>query len=438
VAERPHTLRRLQAAMAVSIAGTVVLTYLLAGVLRPAWLVVAMAIVLATPLTIVVHGLIVGPVRRVVRALGDGLLSLTERDYGMRIANIRDPDVDRMVEHFNKLSEQLRLEHNDRYQREMLLETVLEAAPMAMILANEASRVVFANAAARALLHDKRPMDGHDLDAILAARLPEVRDAGGDEALVTVERGGETETLQVARRWFELSTQAHTLLLIRSMTRELALREAQGWKKAIRVVSHELNNSLAPITSLVHSARLILKSPEHGHRLAGVLETIEERAAHLRTFLEGYARLARLPSPTPRAVAWPEFIAGLAKLYSFRVAGALPDEPGWFDAGQLEQVMINLLKNALEAGGPGEEIAVAVAAGADGCEIRVMDRGKGMTDEELRNATLPFYSTKKTGSGLGLAVCRDIVETHGGRLTIARRDGGGVEVTVSLPGAPRG
>jgi signal transduction histidine kinase len=276
-------------------------------------------------------------------------------------------------------------------------------------------------------------MEGHDLDEVLAARLPEARGLAGDEALVTVERNGETETLHVARRYFELSTQPHTLVLIKSMTRELALREAQGWKKAIRVVSHELNNSLAPITSLIHSARIILRSPEHAHRLAGVFATIEERATHLRGFLDGYARLARLPSPTPRAVPWAEFVAGLAKLYTFQVQGPLPDEPGWFDAAQLEQVMINLLKNALESGGRGDEIGVAVARTGAGFEVRVLDRGKGMSDEELRNATLPFYSTKKTGSGLGLAICRDVVEAHGGRLAIARRDGGGVEVTVTLP-----
>jgi two-component system nitrogen regulation sensor histidine kinase NtrY len=198
------------------------------------------------------------------------------------------------------------------------------------------------------------------------------------------------------------------------------------------VIAHELNNSLAPITSLAHSGRLLAGEPPEP-RLARVFDTIGERAAHLATFIDGYARFAKLPRPRPEPVAWAPFLARLEGTMAFRLEGALPAEPGSFDARQLEQVMINLLKNAAESGSPPDEITVAVQRAAAGFRIEVADRGTGLSESTLRDALLPFYSTKPTGSGLGLTLCREIVEAHGGRLSLANRAGGGALVTVWLP-----
>jgi len=118
---------------------------------------------------------------------------------------------------------------------------------------------------------------------------------------------------------------------------------------------------------------------------------------------------------------------------AFRLEGSLPAEPGSFDARQLEQVMINLLKNAAESGSAPDAITVVVQRAAPGFRIEVADRGAGLTEETLRDALLPFFSTKPAGTGLGLTLCREIVEAHGGRLSLANRAGGGALVTVWLP-----
>jgi len=430
--------RRVLLSVIVMLAMTVAMTWLLSRVIDNPIGLCALATACAFPIAYLTNRMIVGPVRNILVALGDGLLSFSERDYGVRIARQRDDDVGELVRRFNRLGEMLKTEHNDIYQREILLETVLESTPQAVVLCNEADRVVFANLTARALFYGGKRMEGLVLAEVLAKNPGEVREAlkGEGDFLFTVERGGELETFGAARRYFTISTQQHTLYVVKSLAREMAQKEAEVWKKAIRVISHELNNSLAPITSLVHSARLITKNPEHAHRLEAVFDTIEERAVHLKNFLDGYARLAKLPRPTPRAVLWTDFLGGLQKLCAFRLSGEPPRGPGWFDPPQLEQVIINLVKNAAESGSPPEEIVLEVQASGEGVELRVLDRGKGMADDVIRRAVLPFYSTKKTGSGLGLALCRDIIDAHGGRLSIAPRDGGGVVVSVWLPGVP--
>jgi len=204
------------------------------------------------------------------------------------------------------------------------------------------------------------------------------------------------------------------------------------WKKVIRVIAHELNNSLAPISSLAHSGQLLAREPVPA-QLGRVFDTIADRAAHLATFIDGYARFAKLPRPRPVVVAWPQFLARLEGTLPFRIDGPLPESTASFDASQLEQVMINLLKNAAESGSPPEQITVGVCSTAPGFRLEVGDRGSGLTEAALRDALLPFYSTKPTGTGLGLTLCREIIEAHGGRLSLANRPGGGALVTVWLP-----
>jgi len=422
------------------VAATVVVAFALAETLdsraTAAGLAVASGIVLAW----VLARPLLGPVRATAQALSDGMMSLAEKDYTFRLSATRGDEIGNLMARFNALGDRLRAEHNDGFQTQLLLETVVEAAPIAMVLCTEANRIEFANGIARTLLAGDAPggnLDGRDFGEVLAAAAPGLRAAveGPSDTICTIQSGGGEETLHVSRRYFQISTQQHTLHLLKPLTREMARQEAEVWKKAIRVISHELNNSLAPIQSLVHSARLISQSPEHTGKLSGVFDVIEERAGHLHRFLDGYARLAKLPAPRARAVPWGPFLEQVRALYPFELSGQLPETPGWFDPEQLSQVVINLLKNAVESGSPPSELRVTIQREDDGStELSVLDRGKGMDDETLAKALLPFYSTKKAGSGLGLTLCREIVDAHGGKLSLAPRDGGGLVVRCWLPG----
>ncbi|MBV8307160.1 MAG: ATP-binding protein, partial [Gammaproteobacteria bacterium] len=139
------------------------------------------------------------------------------------------------------------------------------------------------------------------------------------------------------------------------------------------------------------------------------------------------------PQPRPSSVSWQCFLARLEGTLPFRIAGTVPQAAASFDESQLEQVMINLLKNAAESGSAPGEITVAVHETAPGFRVEVGDRGSGLSESTLRDALLPFFSTKAAGTGLGLTLCREIIEAHGGRLSLANREGGGALVTLWLP-----
>ncbi|HEY5799996.1 MAG TPA: ATP-binding protein, partial [Burkholderiaceae bacterium] len=281
-----------------------------------------------------------------------------------------------------------------------------------------------------------RRLEGHTLAKLLATGAPALREAverGGD-GLFTVAAGDdeEDEIFHLARRQFSLNARRHELLLVRQLTAEMRRQEVQTWKKVIRVISHELNNSLAPMASLAGSAAELLRRQQYD-RLPVVLQTIAERTRHLERFIAGYARFAKLPLPRIEKVDWAEFFAGLESHVAFKVQGSLPEEPVQFDRAQMEQALLNLLKNAHEAGGAAGAVAVAVRRIAGGLAIEVMDRGAGMSDVVMANALVPFYSTKRSGTGLGLALAREIVEAHHGRIALNNRDGGGLVVSLVLP-----
>jgi signal transduction histidine kinase len=209
----------------------------------------------------------------------------------------------------------------------------------------------------------------------------------------------------------------------------------QTWKKVIRVISHELNNSLAPLTSLAHSGAELVRRGQTA-RLPQILETIEERTRHLESFILGYARFAKLPAPRIEPCDWNVFVARLASEVQFRVDAPLPPDVAHFDPAQMEQALLNLLKNAHESGSPPADVELNVRSAPGMLRIEVLDRGQGMNDAVLTNALVPFYSTKRSGTGLGLALAREIAEAHGGRITLGNRDGGGLMVTLILPTAP--
>lgn len=401
----------------------------------------AAAVLVMLPLAAWLAALWLAPLRRLTRALEGAVLGFRDGDFSLTLAPEGPRELAALTRLHAELGQALREQRQHLAQRELLLDTIVQNTPVALVLTGPGGKVALANLAARQLLGDGRSLAGQDF-ADLIAPLPEaLRDALAGDAdrlfAVTLPDGSE-ETFHHSTRSVRLQGQPHRLRLLRRMTRELSRAEVATWKRVIRVLSHELNNSLAPISSLAHSGAELARRGDTA-RLLPVLAGIGERAAHLHGFLAGYARFAKLPAPRHEAVDWPDFLARLAALGEFRVEGAPPARPGWFDPAQIGQALLNLIKNAHESGSAPGEVALRIGISGGELCIEVLDRGPGMGEAVLAQALLPFYSTKRAepggqgGTGLGLALAREIAEAHDGRIALANRRSGGLRVAIRLP-----
>jgi two-component system nitrogen regulation sensor histidine kinase NtrY len=382
-------------------------------------------------------GRVMQPIGQLLRALSSTVASYREGDFSLSLAAQRNDELGELMAAHNELASALRAQRAHLVQRELLLDTVMQNSPVALVLVDAHERVAYANIAARHLLSEGRSLTGLRFGDALArapAALRGAASAQGD-SLFSTDIDGVEETFHLSQRAFILQGSSFRLYLLKRLTRELSRQEVSTWKKLIRVLSHELNNSLGPLSSLAHSGAEIARRGDYS-TLPTVFSAIAERAEHLHHFVSGYATFAKLPAPRPERVEWAAFVADLVRQQPFVMATVPPVLPGWFDRVQVEQALINLLKNAHEAGGDGSQVELSIMHVGLDQRLEVRDRGAGMSQTVLAQALLPFYSTKRSGTGLGLALAREIAEAHGGRIRLANREGGGLSVVLDLPFSP--
>ncbi|WP_426191710.1 sensor histidine kinase [Massilia sp. DWR3-1-1] len=403
-------------------------------------LVAVLSMACVVPLAVITIGAQLQAMLSLFRALEGTVSSYRDGDFSFSLRWPHNDELADLVAAHNALGQVLREQRLDLAQRELLLDTMVQNTPVAMLLvadggAGPARRaIVYANLAARQLLNRGHKLEGLSMEALLAQSSAALREAlarSGD-GLFSTGDGEFEEVYHLARRHFQLNGRRHELLLLRQLTVELRRQEVQTWKKVIRVISHELNNSLAPMASLAHSGAELVRRGQV-ERLPQILATIEERTRHLESFILGYASFAKLPTPRLDQVDWSAFIAHLATQVPFTLIAPAPPEAANVDAAQLQQALLNLLKNAHESGSPADQVGLRISRVQDLVRLEVSDRGAGMSEAVLTHALLPFYSTKRSGTGLGLALAREIAEAHGGRITLGNRDGGGLTVTLILP-----
>ncbi|WP_290890486.1 ATP-binding protein [Arenimonas sp.] len=396
----------------------------------------ALTLIVMLPVVAIAVRQFLQPMLSLFRALGGTVDSYRDGDFSFGLAWRRNDEIAELVDTHNALGDALREQRLALIQRELLLDTMVQNTPVAMVLVDPAGRVTYANLAARREFNRGRRLEGHALDGLLAQAPAPLRDAieSGRDGLFGMGEDDDEQTWHVSHREFRLNGRPQRLLMLRQLTTELRRQEVQTWKKVIRVISHELNNSLAPVASLAHSGAELTRRGQHA-RLESVFATIEERARHLEGFIRGYASFAKLPSPRLEAVMWPALVERLRSQVGFTLEGELPEEPARLDVPQIEQALLNLLKNAHESGSPPEGVTLRVRRLPGQLRIEIGDRGTGMSDAVLANALVPFYSTKRSGTGLGLALAREIAEAHGGRISLGNRKEGGLVVTLVLPTA---
>jgi two-component system nitrogen regulation sensor histidine kinase NtrY len=375
------------------------------------------------------------PIKDVLQALDIGVNSFNDKDFSITIDNQQYSEFSLIIDTYNNLAKVMRDERMAIYQRELLLDTVIQSTPVALILTNNHDHIVYSNLAAKTLLNQKKTLEGMKF-ADIYQKMPQAlmeATANKQDGLITEKLNDETIVYHLNYQSFTLNKQQHHLYLYKNLTSDMSRKESEIWKQVIRLISHELNNSLAPISSLTNSAKKVVASNKNQHMLPEMLDTISRRSAHLHQFIEQYAHFARLPRPNKSAVALRPFIKTITQLCAVETVTRFEAGTLLCDAAQIEQVLINLIKNAKESGSTDDAVLLRVYQTARQITFEVTDQGKGMTEPQLLQALLPFYTTKSQGTGVGLALCNEIVIVHGGKLKLENQKQGGLRVAFSLP-----
>lgn len=374
---------------------------------------------------------------RPLQTISNILSALREEDFSIRGRSPRPDDVlGEVFYEVNALSQTLREQRLGAVEATALLRTVMAEIEVAVFAFDGDQRLRLVNRAAERLL------------AQPAERL--VGSTALELGLAECLEGEPVRTVQMAfpggaGRWgvrvstFRERGLPHRLLVLTDLTRTLREEELQAWKRLVRVLGHELNNSLAPIKSIAGSIRSLLdRDPPPADWKSDTqrgLAIIASRAESLSRFMEAYARLARLPPPRPQSVdvaSWVRRVAGLET----RVPVSLqcgPEVTIQGDGDQLDQLLINLVRNAADAALETQgAVAVGWRTANAHLEVWIRDEGPGLPD--TANLFVPFFTTKPGGTGIGLVLSRQIAEAHGGRLTLEnRRPGPGCEAKLRLP-----
>ncbi|MEY2878447.1 MAG: hypothetical protein RLZZ15_827 [Verrucomicrobiota bacterium] len=383
---------------------------------------------------------------RVVRPLhtmANLLSALREGDFAVRARGARrDEALGDVMWEINTLSRTLQEQRLGALEATALLRTVMEEINLAIFAFDAEKKLRLANHAAQLLL-------GKPAERILgrdAAELGLAETLEGEPArLLTLAFPGGGGRWGMRRSPFREGGRPHHLVVIADLSRQLREEELQAWQRLVRVLGHELNNSLAPIKSLAGSLASLLKNPRRDadweDDMRTGLDIIGTRAESLARFMAAYARLARLPQPALAPTPLAPLLARVAALEP-RLAVQLAAGPALTlacDAAQLEQLLINLLKNACDAaldqraaGRAEAGVRLAWTRRPAAVEITIEDDGPGVANPT--NLFVPFFTTKPEGSGIGLVLCRQIAENHGGTLTLENRPAAaGCVATLRLP-----
>lgn len=378
---------------------------------------------------------------RPLQTLSNMVASIREEDFSFRVRGAsREDSLADLIHELNSLADRMQQQKTSALEATALLKKVLMEIDVAVFTFDQQQQLRIVNRAGEQLMGRIAPrmlgLTSEEMGLASFLRTPSPQ-------IVEMTFPGKHGRWAVSHTAFRENGVPHELLIISDMSRALRAEERQAWQRLIRVLGHELNNSLAPIKSIAGTLTSLTGRaglpPEMGQDVQKGLQVIENRVESLGRFMQAYTQLARMPAPTKTKVDV-EVLVRRAALLETRLPVAVLNGPKTeieADPDQLEQLLINLIRNAVDAtldlsrDHPGK-VAVGWRLGAYTLEIFIQDEGPGLLNSD--NLFVPFFTTKHGGSGIGLILSRQIAEAHGGTLQLAnRKDHTGAEAVLALP-----
>lgn len=349
------------------------------------------------------------------------LISLRQGDYSIRANEAQDTALSTTVYHLNALATTMQNDQRLLEEQQDLLKQIIEKVDFALMVFNQ-EQCIYENDYA------KNTFNNQTLNSRWQWYQSLLDNSQNGRVNLTLD--GKQHTFLVEHSICYMGAEPFTLLVLKQLDSILYQQEKDALQKFVRILSHEINNTLAPIGTVARSLNKRLSNDVNVDSFATGLALINERANYLKSFMDNYVSLAKLPSANKSVESCDNLSNGIAEIYPSIQISCEENLHGFFDVSQIKQVLCHLINNALEAQSPQPHIEFSINANHGKLNFSVSDNGPGFSN--LADASTAFYTTKQSGNGIGLMLSRIIVENHKGQLVLSNKASGGALVTFSL------
>jgi len=393
-------------------------------------------IVLSLVLSVKFFDLILRP----FRLLNAGTEAISDKDFSMKFLPVGQKELDRLITVYNRMIEQLRMERAQTIEKNFFLEKLIEASPAGIIIMDKTERIQVMNPAASNLLHVKlnkrEPLTIHDLPS------------PWKEEFISLDKSGSSfvqlngiDQYKCYKSFFTDKGVKQSFFMIEGMSDEILQAEKNSYEKVVRMMSHEVNNSICAVNSIIDSTLSIIQNSRGGKLKEHIngLNIAKERNNHLNQFTKRFADIVKIPPPNVKRCNLKETIhhvllcfQGQFEQQEIHVNKEFDTDEAWisFDNEQLELVLINIIKNAVEAIDKHGKIEIFYTASSS--ILRIENNGEPIPPHVGKALFKPFFTTKKNGQGIGLTLIREILTNHGAVFSLKTRPDGITEFRIGF------